>query len=442
MKGTRTFSKYMIVGLALTLLMVFGMANTARAVEIVDGNHIPAGQVIDDDVFIGGDTVTVDGTVNGDLFAFGNSVTINGVVNGSLVAAGQTIQINGQVNGSVYGGSSSMVVGESTTIERNLYYGGFSLETKPGSQISQDLLVGAYQALLSGDVGRDLQAGLGALHLNGAIGRIVRVEIGDPGSTATGMPTFFTPPGAPAMADPGLYVGDGAKIGGKLTYISPKNQDNAVQVEPAGGIVYQTPQPSQTTASDPSPRIEVNAGRWFLSRLRDLATLLVLGGLVLWLIPGYLTRWVDKLKAEPWPSAGWGFVTLIVGYAGALLLALSIIALAIFLGTITLGGLARTVAGLGFTSLGFAFTIFSLGVSYGSKLVVAFLTGQLVMEKLAPQTTNPKFWSLLAGVVIYVIIRSIPLLGWLVGLAVTLFGLGAIWLVLRPGGKSPEAVAA
>jgi len=39
---------------------------------------IPSHQVIDDDVYISGGTVTVDGTINGDLAAMGGFITING----------------------------------------------------------------------------------------------------------------------------------------------------------------------------------------------------------------------------------------------------------------------------------------------------------------------------------------------------------------------------
>ena len=41
------------------------------------------------------------------------------------------------------------------------------------------------------------------------------------------------------------------------------------------------------------------------------------------------------------------------------------------------------------------------------------------------------FLSLLIGVVIYVPLRAIPILGWLVDAIITLIGLGAIWLYFR-----------
>jgi Tfp pilus assembly protein PilX len=50
---------------------------------------------------------------------------------------------------------------------------------------------------------------------------------------------------------------------------------------------------------------------------------------------------------------------------------------------------------------------------------------------MGPRLAESRGWALVIGVVIYVILRGIPILGWLVGLAVTLIGLGAMWLVYR-----------
>ena len=45
-------------------------------------------EVINDDLFVGGATVTVDGTVNGDLITMGQTVVINGKVTGDVLTAG------------------------------------------------------------------------------------------------------------------------------------------------------------------------------------------------------------------------------------------------------------------------------------------------------------------------------------------------------------------
>ncbi len=152
----------------LVLTIGFGFAATAKAVEFDEDGILEEGEIIDDDLFIGGDIVEINGTVNGDVFASGSIVKVNGTINGSLASGAQTILINGKVSGSVYAGSMTITLGPDTEIGRNMFYGGFNLNAEEGSIIHRDLLVGAYQALLSGEIGRDVQAGVGALDITGS----------------------------------------------------------------------------------------------------------------------------------------------------------------------------------------------------------------------------------------------------------------------------------
>ncbi len=56
--------------------------------EIIDGNLIKAGQLID-----------VAGAVNGDVIAIGNTINISGPVAGDVIAIGNTVKISGAVSG-------------------------------------------------------------------------------------------------------------------------------------------------------------------------------------------------------------------------------------------------------------------------------------------------------------------------------------------------------
>ena len=67
-----------ILALVIVLVGVFAGLSTARAVVFYDGERIPAGVVIEDDVFIVGNNVVVEGTVTGDLFAAGEEVVTSG----------------------------------------------------------------------------------------------------------------------------------------------------------------------------------------------------------------------------------------------------------------------------------------------------------------------------------------------------------------------------
>lgn len=138
-------------------------------------------------------------------------------------------------------------------------------------------------------------------------------------------------------------------------------------------------------------------------------------------------------------------LTVLVGYGGAALLALVLLAISILIGVLTLGGLSRTVLGIGFSSLGLALAIFSLIVTYVSKILVSLWVGEWMMRRFAPQSADKIFLVLLVGILIYVFVRSIPILGWVVGLLATLVGVGAIYLVLRdrirPSSKPMSSVA-
>ena len=233
------------------------------------------------------------------------------------------------------------------------------------------------------------------------------------------------------MVASGIRVSSDAKIGGGLSYTSSVEQSASIIAAPEGGTVYSTPQPGQA-GQPPEPR-GAGAGilGWIVERIRTLTTLLVLGGLALWLAPDLFYQLVAKARSLPVPATGWGLVMVIAGYLGAALAAVLILAIGILFSVITLGGLASTVFGVGFSGLAIVFAVFSLMVQYGSKAVIAFLGGRWILGKLAPQYTENKALPLVLGVVLYVILRAVPFFGWLLSVFVTLRGLGAMWLLFR-----------
>ena len=112
------------------------------------------------------------------------------------------------------------------------------------------------------------------------------------------------------------------------------------------------------------------------------------------------------------------------------------------LGVVTLGQMFSSVFGLGGAVLSLAIAIFSFVVKYVAKVVVAFVVGRLLVARAAPQAqagAGGKAWALVAGAFVYAILRAVPVLGWLVGVLVTLCGLGAILLVIRDRVRPPAA---
>lgn len=430
--------KRIILLIAIPLFLVFtigfGITSTAKAVEFDEDGIIEAGEVIDDDLFISGEIVEINGTVNGDVFAGGNVVKVNGTINGSLVAGAQVIQVNGEITGSVYAGSSTITLGPKAKIGRNFYYGGFNLSAEPGSYISKDLLVGAYQALLSGQIDRDVHAGVGALEIEGSIGNNVYAEVS--GTSEEEPPYFvFNQTGIDTVIPSGLRVSENAEIGGSLNYKSSENQAETILISPAGGIDFEyAPQLNAQDFQDEVTRVgpAALAGAWVIKRIQEFITLMILGGLVVWQLPGLLNKVSEKVEKESLPSFGWGLITILVVYLGALVVSGLIIAGAIFFGIITLGELSWVILSAGFSSLGFILTGFGLLLSYGSKLVVAYLVGKLLLNWLAPKFEGSAIWPMLIGVLLYTFLRAIPFgFGFVISVIVTLIGLGAMWLYYR-----------
>jgi hypothetical protein len=442
-RNRKTISWLLVMG--LSMILALAIAGTAYAVEFRAGDTVTIGEgeVIDDDLAVSGNTIIVDGVVNGDLVAAGARVVINGRINGSLMMAGQTLELNGQVGGTVYSGAAELTVGPNAQVERSLFFGGYSYTAEPGSMIGRDNIVAGYQAVFNGEVGRNLQAYVSALELNGAVGGNVDAFVERPGTIAdTQVWSFFAAQGLPPALIPGLRVGPEATIGGQFRYASPVEQTSAILAKPERGIVYSAPAPAAGAPSVAAPRTVRNESlEWFWARLREFVSLLVIGGLALWLLPVWFNKVAERTQTQPWLAAVWGFVVGVLGYAGALLAAFLIILVVAGLSALTLGGLAMSVFSLGFSVLGLFFTLFSIFAAYGSKVVVLYPLSHTICERFAPSLNRYSVVPLGLGVLVFVLLRSIPFLGVLIEISVTLVGLGALWLSFRAGYTRPRPEA-
>ncbi len=113
---------------------------------------------------------------------------------------------------------------------------------------------------------------------------------------------------------------------------------------------------------------------------------------------------------------------------------------AIVVGALTLGGLLGAILGLGLSGLAFATVLFTLLLGYLPQLVVAYLVGRWILQRLHPASAERIYWPLVLGVFILAVLFAIPFLGGLVEFIVLLFGLGAVALVVLRRSPQPAAV--
>jgi cytoskeletal protein CcmA (bactofilin family) len=424
--------------ISLICLVLFTLVPAALAFETREGDNIVigAGEVIEDDLYVGANTFTLDGTVKGDLIVFGSTIEINGTVEGDLLAAGQTVVVRGTVTDDVRIAGQALILDSDAQVGDDVLAAGFSIEDKKGSSVGGDFIYVGYQALLAGDVAEDVRVAVGGLQLSGSIGGDVKAEVGEPGE---GPPPMLFMPGVPSMPSVplGLTVDEGAHIGGKLDYTSASEWSIPAGVV-AGAIMRHEPEVEVEEEVVVSPARR--AADWFLGHLRRLATLLLVGLLIVWVVPSWTEKATGALRAKPLPSLGWGVVSIAVFILALLVILIVTIIVAVILGLITLGGLAGTTAWTGALTMALLAFCFSIAVTYVTKVVVSFLGGRLILARLKPDWAEGRIWPLVVGVVLFVIITAIPILGWLVNLVVVLLGLGALWLLGRDIYQQRQAV--
>jgi len=434
----------------LLTLLTLTFATPAYAFDGREGDKVVIGadEVIEDDLYVGANEFTLNGTVKGDVIVGGSMITINGTVEGDLWAAGQIIIVNGVVLDDARIAGAGLQLGEGAEIGGDLLAAGASLEVKEGSTVGGDLLVGAGQALLAGDVGRNVLAGAGALELRGSVGGDVKAYVDQTEETDNSpSPNVYMQQNIPLTlpsVEPGLTVAESAKIGGSLEYSSTYDLTfpggsvggKVTRVEPeiSEGKTYVPPTPAEKTF------------KWALDLLRTVVTLVLIGLLLGWLAPAFLNSTSGMVKSQAWPSLGWGAITWAAFFFALLLIVIVMIAGGIIFGVLTLGALSGVIIWLGILALFVLVIAFVLATAYIAKIIVGTTIGKAIFNKTNPELAEHRFWPMILGVVIVALVIGmfrfplVPLgfFGWLLNFAVVLFGLGALWLWGRERfGKQP-----
>lgn len=434
MNTTRKFLSVFV----LTALLALMLAVPARAFDGRGGDRIiiGAGEIVEDDLYVGAQEFILDGTVNGDVIAVGTTITVNGTVNGDLLAAGQTVIVNGSVIGAARIAGNVLFVGENARIGEDLVGAGFSLEVKAGSGIGRDLVFGGGQVLIAGDVARNVLAGAGAMELRGVVGGNVIAELGASEQAAPGFtPTMFMPQSTmpTPLIQPGLTVAPSARIEGDLEYTLDKKINLPAGI--VGGDVRYTVYVPDVTAAPVEPTFGQRVAAWALNFVRSGIAHILIGLLLLWLFPAFVKGLSETLKTKLWPSLGWGVVSWIVFFAALLLIVFATIAIAILFGSLTLGELTGTIVWLGILALFVMVIGFVLATTFLAEVVFGAALGKWILTKAHSNLAESRYWPMVIGVLITITVLALlsfpnvpGIFAWLVNAAVILFGLGTLWI--------------
>lgn len=424
-KFQRIFAIFSLTAMLVLTSITPALAFDGRGGDVV---VIKADEVIEDDLYVSAGEFTLDGTVKGDLIVAGELIIINGTVEGDLIAAANTIVIEGTVADDARIAGAALQLGDKASIGGDLIAAGASLEVKRGSLVTNDVLFGGAQALLEGNIGRNLLVGAGGLELNGEVAGDALIEVGDVEETGSAPSSYITNTriAVPNVA-PGLVVADEAKVKGTFTYTQSKDIDiPAGAVE--GKVTRNEPVVDSNKVELAPPTTGELAAAWVFDLLRKIATLMLFGFLLVWLAPAFSKGLSEKLQTQPIPSFGWGLVAYAAFFFALLLITVVMIVGGILFGVISLGGVTATIIVVGILAIFVLIVAFVLFTGFGAQALAAWISGKWLLGRFNPALAEHRFLPLLLGAVLVGLLVSLPGLGWLFGLLIMFFGLGALWL--------------
>jgi len=355
------------------------------AADLRQGSDVTVGpgETVNDDIYAGAGTISIQGTVNGKVIAGGGTITVSGNVTRDLILGGGTINVTGHVGGSIIAGGGNLTL--NGPVAQDIVVTGGRVDIGSGSTIGRDLVIAGGTATVSAPIARRVQMSSGSLTLRNRVGGDVRGRVDH------------------------LKL-DGAQIAGNLDYTS-NNQAQLVNGAHVAGTV------TRHTPTDAGP----NLGRGLLGWLRGLIGIFALGLLAILLLPRFSTRSIDILRSEPWLSLGIGAAIVVVT---------PIVAVIAFIVGLLIGG---WWLGLLLVPL----WILALALGY---VVSGFLLGRLIFAQLGWGQYHDAI-ALLGGLVLLTVLGLIPVLGVLVGLAALVFGTGALALAVSRRARMRPAAA-
>jgi cytoskeletal protein CcmA (bactofilin family) len=151
---------FILILLSLVLLPAYGLAAEERAGEqiIVGGS-----EVVNDDLYIAGGEVMVEGTVIGDLYVAGGTVNITGEVTGDVLVFAGTFILSGQVGDDLRIGAGDVRI--SGQVGDEILVGSGTMSILDNAKVNGSIMAGVGNLSISGQT-ESIRAQVGTLNVN------------------------------------------------------------------------------------------------------------------------------------------------------------------------------------------------------------------------------------------------------------------------------------
>jgi cytoskeletal protein CcmA (bactofilin family) len=427
-------------------LLIIGLLLIAGAVQVnaADSRQgdeciVAVDEVIESDMYVACNTLTIEGTIEGDLIggAWAATIAPEGRINGDIWLIGGQLRVEGAVDDDVRFAGVDLDITENAELQTrsDVTAVALNVEIWEGAVLPGDLIVLGYQVIVRGNIDGDIDFNGSALVIDGNINGNIEARVSGGETSPSFIPFPF--PFSISFQTPGLTVLSNGRIGGDLIYSGPRPGNINGRIGGEIDFRLSTPRPDITQAALETE--EARPGdlivRYLNTVLTDVLSLMAAGIIVMVVAPAWL-REPSKLIPRQIPSSfGWGMILALMAIPFSLIIVLVCIVFLVFLSLITLGGftwmgllLLLTVNTL--VIGGFAFVILFM-----ARLVISEVLGRRVGRRMlhTSDTLAINLLSLLMGTVIYSLITNIPLpwVGLILNAIGVFIGLGAIALHAR-----------
>lgn len=345
---------------------LFALPLSLLAKEEIENKQVKvaADQTINHNYYAAGQTIEIYGAINGDLFLAGENVIIDSAnINGDVFVVAKNVEIKGNVKGSV-----RAIVGEklniAANIDRNVSFAGKDLSLANTNTITGHLSVWAEKVDLQGSLVGDLEGSMQTLVLNNSIGGSAELYLWQMEATT-------------------WQISDTAKINGDVNYHALQEKTFFKPEQVAGSINFTKLNKNENSKSTTDIL-------WTM--VLKFFSLLVTGMVVLYFFKTFFHSAMSKVTAKPWQLVLWGLLFLVTG------------PLVLFLVAMTFIGLPIAVIAL----------VLWLIMLYMAQVMSAWLIGWWLKHKFFTAQNWTDLSILAFGILAFIILSKIPVLGWVV----------------------------
>jgi hypothetical protein len=330
-------------------------------------------ETVKSDLFITGPRARIDGTVEGDVFFFGQSIEISGHIKGDAIVFGQSVRITGQIDGNVRSASNNLTI--TGTVGKNVLVFDEVVNLDSAGKVGGSFTAFAESVGIDGKLGRDLLLMDGETIISGSIDGEVRVK------------------------GRHMSIGSSAHVGGPIHY----QGDNPASV--ASGAKLASP----VEFTKQEHKSEYMQGHYYIWRVIWTGAFVLLGLVLFLLLPKFAGETVSAGERVGAPL-GLGVLVFFGVPIAAVIACVTVVGIP--LGVLTLG-------------------IWFLAINC-AEIVVGTVVGSWILGKASDT------WGLIGRMalgfvlvrIVYTPVGQLHVIGFLVGLGIWMWGMGAISLAL------------